>query len=167
MVPSWDNWSLAYIVLIGVLTVLPVVMILSGAYFMGRIGFDRAGLALDLNGLYHVGPPGRCYTPWSEIYSVRWRREKWRFLQSFTPISLLSAEGRTIRLFGPISDREWLHKVIELLIVHNQPIELLGKLACRKQMTRNGDDRPQNSAEFSEEGQDGNQSEVDSCRNPS
>ena len=162
--PSWVFVTLGVIFLVVVLLALPVVVHLIGAFLLGRIGMEWTGLALDLNGLYHFGPSGRCFTHWSDIYTVRWGEKepvRWR---RFTPIRLIVAEGGSIRMFVPPKYCMLLRKVIEHLIEYHQPGELLGKSDDHIYKIGNGDNESINSAQFNEAGKEGGPSKVDSSR---
>ena len=112
------TWFLFLIVF--VLVVPPFV----AGYFKGKFSLGWESVALDLNGLYHDDPKGRSFTAWSKIFSVRWWG--WGF-----PMTLRLLEGGTVRLYLPRADREWLTKVVKLLIAHHHS-DMMGKLPSRR-----------------------------------
>ena len=90
---------------------------------MGKISFIREALDLDLNGIYHEAPQGRCYTPWSKVVNSRPLKK--------TGIRLFLDDGGVFWFHVPKADRDGLVEEIGFLILHHQPEDLLGKLADR------------------------------------
>ena len=107
------------------------VLLLSSAcilgYLWGKIYVDIGCFGLSIKGVYHVDPTGQWCTPWSEFFAVRWTArtvcqygKTVRWHHRMCPIRLLLPEGGSIRLWGCKADRDWLTKVMELLIaLHN------------------------------------------------
>ncbi len=92
-------------------------------YFRQKLYFDRDRIALGVDSLYHIDPTGRWATPWSRVVAVRWaarnaerQKKTVRWYHRRFPVRLLLREGGYIYLWGPVVDREWLVKVMELLI---------------------------------------------------
>ena len=89
-------------------------------FIMGKFSFGMGPLDMDLNGIYHSAPQGRCYTPWTKVVTGRTVRKK--------GIKLLLEDGGILTFRVPQDERNDLAEVIEHLIVRNQPGDLMGKL---------------------------------------
>ena len=123
---GWLAWAGMFVVAFIVLSCMTAAALAFAGYLLGKLKLEVQPVALDLNGLYYEGPPGRCYISWSKIYTVRWScRRRWRLL---VPIRLVLDEGGSIRIWPPVADREWLTEVMALLILLHQPPDLCGKM---------------------------------------
>ena len=134
------QFAIAYVVVFALVVALTFLL----GYIAGRFTYGYANVGLSLNGLYHIYPGGRRYSPWSQFCAVRWWGESSRehikmikWLAKSFPIRLLLSDGSSIRIWCPRKDREWLTEVMELLIAHHHA-DLKGKLlsCCQKAKTQ-------------------------------
>lgn len=122
--PNLIKLEFSPLTLAAVPSVFVLLVILIG-FLRGKLSMFPDYLDLDLNGVYHISPKGRCYTAWSEFTSVILDRPSVLWLSSV--LRLFKADGDYINIWIPYSERNNLAKLIELSIARHQPSSLLGR----------------------------------------
>ena len=89
-------------------------------FLMGKFTLGIGPLDLDLNGIFHNAPQGRCYTPWTKVVTGRTVRKR--------RIKLILENGGHLTFGVPRADRDCLAEVVDRLIMSNQTDDLKGKL---------------------------------------